>query len=98
MTDKVELTLYIAGQTVRSEQASVSVRYLCRTVLGDQCELTIVDVLKRPDLAEQASILATPTLVKASPLPVLRLIGDLSDTERVASRLGLPVQKVENEE
>ena len=92
---KVELTLYITGQTIRSERAIGSLRHLCDTLLEDRCKLTIVDVLEDPDLAEQARILATPTLVKALPLPVQRIIGDLSDTERVLSSLGLPIQNEE---
>ena len=77
------LKLYITGQTPRSTQAVANLRLLCENELGGQYELTIIDVLERPHLAEDAKILATPTLIKELPPPLRRIIGDLSDTEKV---------------
>jgi circadian clock protein KaiB len=57
--------------------------------LDGDCQVTIVDVLEQPGLAEEHKIIATPTLIKSSPWPVRRIIGDLSDLDEVALRLGL---------
>jgi circadian clock protein KaiB len=83
------LTLYIAGPSVRSERAVANLRGICDRVPG-RCELTIVDVLERPQLAERHRILATPTVVRESPLPRRRIIGDLSDVATVVLKLDLP--------
>jgi circadian clock protein KaiB len=82
-------TLYVTGQTVRSERAVATLRWICERLGG--CELTIVDVLERPDLAEDEKVLATPTAIRRRPLPTRRVIGDLSDTDRVILGLGLPL-------
>lgn len=87
--DKVSLTLFITGQTLRSQSAVANLRRMCRGIPPDQVELTIVDVLERPQLAEEAKIIATPTLVKSSPAPVRRIVGDLADTEQVLRWLRL---------
>lgn len=87
--NKFILTLYITGQTPRSEQAIVNLRRVCDTALSGQYELFIVDVLEQPGLAEEEKILATPTLVKEVPPPARRIIGDLSDTQQVLIGLGL---------
>jgi circadian clock protein KaiB len=83
------LTLYIAGPSVRSEHAVTNLRRICDRLVG-QCELTIIDVLERPHLAEHERILATPTVIRDSPLPRRRIIGDLSDVEQVMLKLDLP--------
>ena len=83
------LALYITGQSVRSLQAIANLRRLCEH-FGDTCELTIVDVLERPQLAEDERILATPTVIRRRPLPMRRVIGDLSDLEKVSLWLDLP--------
>ena len=80
--DKYVFTLYVTGQTPRSRQAVANLRELCE-VLGGDCEYTVVDVLERPQLAEDDKILATPTLVRKQPLPMRRIIGDLSMTDSV---------------
>lgn len=87
--NKFILTLYITGQTPRSEQAITNLRRVCETALKGQYELFIVDVLEQPNLAEDEKILATPTLVKEVPPPTRRIIGDLSDTQQVLIGLGL---------
>lgn len=86
---KSVLKLYIAGQTPRSESAIASLRRTCEKELKGQYELIVIDVLERPQLAEDEKILATPTLVKVLPDPIRRIIGDLSDTEKVLVGLDL---------
>jgi len=85
--ESLRLTLYIAGQTPRAERALNNVRRIVEHDLGIEADLDVVDVLERPDLAEEALILATPTLVKEHPPPARRLIGDLSDTAKVVRAL-----------
>jgi len=82
--------LYIGGQTVRSEAAVVNLRHLCEAHLPGRYEIEVIDTVERPDLAEEARILATPTVVRVGPRPQLRVIGDLSDHGRAAAVLGLP--------
>lgn len=84
------LRLYITGKTARSERAIENLRRICREELRDQYQMEIVDVLEHPELAEEEKILATPTLVKRLPPPLRRLIGDLTDTNKVI--LGLDIQ------
>ena len=81
--------LYVTGVTTRTERAIVNLRRLCDEELGGRYDLTIVDVLDRPDVAEAQKILATPLLVKDAPLPKRRITGDLSDPRRVLHVLGL---------
>lgn len=88
---KFVLKLYITGQTPRSERAVANLRRVCERLIADGYDLTIVDVLDRPELAEAEKILATPTLVKESPPPMRRVIGDLSSIEQVLSVLDLPL-------
>lgn len=84
------LRLYITGRTPRAERALANLRRICSEELAGQYELEIIDVLERPQLAENEKILATPTLIRELPPPLRRVIGDLSDTERVL--LGLDVR------
>jgi circadian clock protein KaiB len=85
------LKLYIAGHTPRTEQAISSLRAICENELGGTFDLTVIDVLERPQLAENEKIFATPTLVKELPPPLRRVVGDLSDRERVLIGLDLSV-------
>jgi circadian clock protein KaiB len=84
------LTLFVTGGSARSQRAVTNLRQLCDD-LGPRCELTIVDVLERPQLAEDERILATPTLIRRWPLPPRRIIGDLSEVDRVLLWLDLPM-------
>jgi circadian clock protein KaiB len=86
------LKLYVTGQTPRSQQAIANLRRICEEELDDQFEMVVIDVLERPQLAEDEKILATPTVVKELPQPIRRIIGDLSDTDRVL--LGLDLRPV----
>lgn len=83
------LKLYVTGQTPRAERAIANLRQLCSQELDGRYELEIIDVLEHPQLAEQDKILATPTLVKCLPPPVRRVIGDLSESDKVLLGLDL---------
>ena len=83
------LRLFVTGASSRTGTAIANLRRICEQELEGQYELEIIDVLEFPDLAEDEKILATPTLIKSLPLPLRRVIGDLSNTEKVL--LGLEV-------
>jgi circadian clock protein KaiB len=84
-----ELKLYIAGQTPRSIAAFSNLKKICDTHLAGQYKINIIDLLKNPKLAKGDQIIAIPTLVKELPEPVRKIIGDLSNTERVLIGLDL---------
>lgn len=84
------LRLFIAGTSSRSQRTIANLRALCAEHLHDRVDLEIVDIYHRPDLAEADQIVAAPTLLKMRPLPVRRIIGDLSDMTRTLRALGLP--------
>jgi circadian clock protein KaiB len=79
--------LYVTGQTPRSERAITNLRRLCHDALDDHYELVIIDVLEQPYLAEADRVMVTPTLIKQVPPPPRRVLGDLTDTERVLTEL-----------
>jgi len=81
--------LYVAGRTARAENVIAGLRRALDDERRCDYELIVHDVLEQPQIAEEAKILATPTLVKERPLPIRRIIGDLSDTTKVLSALGL---------
>lgn len=80
--------LYVTGQSPRSLHAIANLRRICQE-LNHEYEIVIIDVLEAPQLAEDEKILATPTLVKELPIPVRRIVGDLSDNEKVLLGLDL---------
>jgi circadian clock protein KaiB len=84
------LTLYVTGTSPRAKIAIANLQRICDQELEGQYELEIVDVLEHPQRAEDEKILATPTLIKELPPPLRRVIGDLSDKDKVL--LGLAVQ------
>lgn len=88
-----ELKLYIAGQTPRSIAAFSNLKKICDKHLAGQYKITIIDLLKNPKLAQGDQIIAIPTLVKKLPEPVRKIIGDLSNTERVL--IGLDLKPLE---
>ena len=83
------LHLYITGATPNSTRAVRNVKEICEKYLKGRYELVIIDIYQQPALAKLDQIIAAPTLVKKSPLPIRRLIGDMSDRERVLSGLGI---------
>ncbi len=89
MTNQGELRLYVTGSTLLSTRAIENIEALIREELRGAYACEIVDVLQRPDLAEEDGIFATPTLVRRVPAPVRKLIGDLSDRELVLNSLRL---------
>lgn len=87
--DKYILKMYVTGTTPNSERAIANLKRLFDDDLKVKYELIVVDVLDSPQLAEDDRILATPTLIKELPLPLRRVIGDLSDKEKVMLGLEL---------
>jgi circadian clock protein KaiB len=83
------LRLYVAGQTPKSMAALANLNKICAEHLSGRYKLQVVDLLKNPKLARGDQILAIPTLVRELPLPVRRILGDLSNTERVLIGLDL---------
>ena len=77
------LKLYVTGSSPRTRQAIENLQRICEQELRGRYQLDIVDVLEQPQAAEDDRILATPTLIKQLPLPLRRVIGDLSDKEKV---------------
>lgn len=88
-----ELRLYVAGQTQKSVNALANLKRYCEEHLKGQYRIEIIDLLKNPQLAEGDQIVAIPTLVKKVPLPVRKIIGDLSNTEKVL--VGLDIKTVQ---
>ena len=84
------LRLYVTGTSPRAQVAIANLRRICEQELRGQYDLEIIDVLEHPEVAESDRILATPTLIKQLPPPLRRVIGDLSDKEKVL--LGLEVR------
>lgn len=83
------LKLYVAGQTPRSVTAFANLKRLCEERLKGRYSIEVIDLLKAPQLARDDQIVAIPTLVRMLPSPVRKIIGDLSNTERVLVGLDL---------
>lgn len=88
-TDCWCLRLYVAGQSPRSIQAFQNLKELCETHLAGRYEIEIIDLIENPRLARGDQIVAVPTLVRKLPEPVRKIIGDLSNTDRVLVGLDL---------
>ena len=84
------LKLYVAGQTPKSMAAFENLKKICQNYLNEKYEIQVIDLLKNPQLAEGDQILAIPTLVRKLPVPFRKIIGDLSNTERVL--IGLDIK------
>lgn len=85
----VELRLYVAGQTPKSLAALANLKKICEEHLTGRYKLHVIDLVKTPQLAQGDQILAIPTLVRKLPSPIRRIIGDLSDLEKVLVGLNL---------
>lgn len=83
------LRLYVAGRNPRSVRALENLEVLCETYLAGRCDIEVIDLLDNPTLARSDQIVAVPTLVRKLPEPVRKIIGDLSNTERVLVGLDL---------
>jgi len=88
-----ELRLYVAGQTPKSLTAFANLKKICEEHLAGQYHIEVIDLLKQPQLARGDQILAIPTLVRKLPSPIKKIIGDLSNTERVLVGLDVREQK-----
>jgi circadian clock protein KaiB len=93
--DTYVLRLYIAGNTARSAEAIVNIREICETRLKGRYTLEVIDIYQQPGLAKGEQIIAVPTLIKFLPLPLKKIIGDLSKTERVI--YGLDLRKIDQD-
>jgi circadian clock protein KaiB len=80
---KYVLRLYVTGMTPKSTKAIINVQGICEKYLGGTYELKVIDIYQQPKLAKGEQIIATPTLIKKLPLPLRKVIGDMSDTEKV---------------
>ena len=87
--ERFVLRLYIAGQTPKCVRAFTNLKQICEEHLADRYRIEIIDLLQNPQLARGDQILAVPTLVRQLPEPVKKIIGDLSNTERVLVGLDL---------
>ena len=87
------LRLYVAGQTPRSVAAIANLHKICEEYLAGRYKVQVINLLENPKLARGDQILAIPTLVRKLPAPVRKIIGDLSNTERVLIGLDLLPQK-----
>jgi circadian clock protein KaiB len=91
---KVELRLYIAGNTPKSVAAINNLKKYCEEHLKDEYKIEVIDLLVHPQLAEGDQILAIPTLVRKVPVPIRKIIGDLSNEEKVLVGLNIrPINK-----
>jgi circadian clock protein KaiB len=86
----MELRLYVAGETPRSMAALANLRRFCAERTEDRFRVEVIDLLKKPQLASGDQILAVPTLVRRLPTPMRKIIGDLSDREKLL--IGLDIQ------
>lgn len=87
--EKFVLCLYITGMTPKSTRAIQNIRKICEENLNGRYELKVIDIYQQPILARDEQIIAAPTLIKKLPLPLRRLIGDMSDKERILVGLNL---------
>lgn len=87
------LRLYITGMTPRAQEAIRNIRRICEEELQGRYELEIIDVYQQPELAKKEQILAAPTLIRKLPLPLRRLVGDMSNKEKVVIGLELMPEK-----
>lgn len=83
------LRLYIAGQTPKSLAALSNLNAICEAQLKGRYKIEIIDLVRKPELARENQIFAIPTLVRQVPVPIRKIIGDLSDKERVLMGLAL---------
>lgn len=89
--EKYVLRLYIAGMSPRSIQAVENIKRICEQYLPERYQLEVIDVYQQPIFARDGQIVAAPTLVKELPLPLRKLVGSMSDTERVLVGMDLRI-------
>ena len=84
-----ELRLFVTGATARSQHAIANITRLCEAELSGRYSLDVIDVYTNPEATRDLQIVATPTLVKVTPAPLRRIVGDLSNADRVMAGLAL---------
>lgn len=89
---EIELRLYIAGQTPKSVTALQNITRYCNENLKGKYSIEVIDLLKHPHLAESDQIFAIPTLVRKVPVPICKIIGDLSNEQKVLTSLGITIK------
>ena len=87
--ERYALRLFVTGASANSVRAISNIREICEKYLGDNYSLEIIDVYQQKEIAEKEQLIALPLLIKSFPFPERRLIGDMSDTDRVLKGLGL---------
>lgn len=85
------LRLFVTGASVNSQRAVVNLKDICEKYIKDDYSLEIIDVYQQKQIAEREQLLALPLLIKSYPLPEKRMIGDMSDTEKVLKGLGISI-------
>jgi circadian clock protein KaiB len=90
LLNKFQLLLYVTGRAPPSTRAIANLQGICESHMAGSYSIEVIDLLKDPQRAEDDKILATPMLVRRKPPPMRRILGDLSDTERVLRGLDLP--------
>ena len=88
-SNRYVLRLYVAGQTPKSVNAITNIKKICEENLKGRYELAVIDLYQQPQLADGDQIIALPTLIKKLPLPLRRIIGDMSNSERMLVGLDL---------
>lgn len=88
-----QLRLYVAGQTAKSVVALANLQRFCEEHLAGQYSIEVIDLLQKPQLAQGDQILAVPTLVRKLPPPMKKIIGDLSNSERILVGLDLRARR-----
>lgn len=87
--ERYALRLYVTGTTPRSMLAIRNIQHICRKYLDGRYDLEVIDIYQRPQEAMNAQIIAAPTLIKFSPDPIRRIVGDMSNEEKVLSALNI---------
>ena len=90
-SDKYLLRLYVSGMTERSRRSILKITAICKEDLHGEYDLEVVDIHQKPSMAIDEQIIATPTLIKMRPLPLRRIVGDLSNRDRML--LALDIEK-----
>jgi circadian clock protein KaiB len=86
------LRLYITGMTPRAQEAIRNIKKICEQELKGRYELEVIDIYQQPELAKKEQIIAAPTLIRKLPLPLRRLVGDMSNKEKVIVGLQLMLE------
>lgn len=89
MANEYQLRLFVTGHTQKSVRAVQNITRLCEQHLSGRYDLQVVDLYQQPELAVQHQLVAAPTLIKMLPLPLRKMIGDMSDSGRVLASLGI---------